>query len=227
MTILYPRSIRSYSCRETRLPAKLKQIFESSWPCYGIPLNANQLLNFEEIFGRHAPRVLEIGFGDGTSLLEMAITHPDKDYIGIEVFQRGIANLLKGILKHKLNNIRIIFKDAVEVLKNHIPDHSLQTVQIYFADPWPKTRHHKRRLIQEDFCQLLSKKLIKGGNIHCATDWEHYATHMMHVFSGNPLLRNIKGENHFIERPSFRPHTKYEKRAEKAGRKIFDLIFEV
>lgn len=222
----YPRQIRSYSCRETRLDFNQKQIYEAAWPQYGIPLSAGQRLNFDEIFARSAPRVLEIGFGDGASLLAMAKACPEKDFIAIEVYRRGIARLLAGIVKNSLTNIRVILKDAVEVVSEHIPDQSLQAVQIYFADPWPKTRHHKRRLIQADFISMLSQKLVSGGTIHCATDWQHYAQHMISVFSENKSLQNRAGTNIFLERPNFRPVTKYEKRAEKQGRAIFDLLFE-
>jgi tRNA (guanine-N7-)-methyltransferase len=189
-------------------------------------LRPNESLNFDTIFGRSAPRVLEIGFGDGASLLEMAKASPEKDFIAVEVFRRGIARLLMGIVQHSLHNIRVICQDAVEVVKQHIPDKSLHAVQIYFADPWPKTRHHKRRLVKEEFTQILTKKLVPGGRIHCATDWEHYAHQMMSVFSDNSELRNTASHSQFIERPTFRPFTKYEKRAEKVGRSIFDLIFE-
>jgi tRNA (guanine-N7-)-methyltransferase len=223
---LYPRQIRSYSCRETRLDMSQKQIFEREWPHYGLKLEPGQMLNFDEIFGRSAPRVLEIGFGDGASLLAMAKACPEKDFIGIEVYRRGIARLLAGILKESLTNIRIILKDAVEVLEHYIPDQSLKIVQIYFADPWPKTRHHKRRLIQTDLIELVSKKLTVDGIIHCATDWENYAQHMMAVLLDNKKFRNIADKNNFIERPNFRPLTKYEKRATREGRSIFDLMFE-
>lgn len=223
---LYPRRIRSFSCRETRLDLNQKRSFETAWPIYGIEPQPEQMLDLDAIFQRRAPRVIEIGFGDGASLLEMAKAFPERDFIGVEVYRRGIARLLGGIVKHSLNNIRIIFKDAVEVVKHHIPNEGLQGVQIYFADPWPKTRHHKRRLIQADFIQLLSEKLVKAGTIHCATDWENYAQHMMSVLSNNNTLQNKAGEHRFSERPTFRPFTKYEKRAKKVGREIFDLIFE-
>jgi len=226
LTILYPRQIRSYSCRETRLDLSQKQTFETEWPRYGITLHPGQMLNFDELFARSAPRVLEIGFGDGASLMAMAKACPEKDFIAVEVYRRGIARLLAGIVKNAITNIRIIYKDAVEVVSEHIPNQSLQAVQIYFADPWPKTRHHKRRLIQTDFIQLISEKLVLGGVIHCATDWENYAQHMISVLSENKALHNKAGPNIFLERPSFRPVTKYEKRAEKVGRSIFDLMFE-
>ncbi len=226
VTTLFPRQIRSFSCRETRLGFYLQHIFETAWPQYGISLSPDQTLNFDELFGRSASRTLEIGFGDGASLLSMAKNYPEKDFIAIEVFRKGIASLLAGIIKHSLNNIRIIFKDAVEVVNHHIPDNSLQTIQIFFAYPWPKTRHHKRRLIQTEFIQLLTQKLVVGGVIHCATDWEHYARHMISVLSENPKLRNNAGEKIFLERPDFRPKTKYEKRAEKESRSVFDLMFE-
>lgn len=222
------RQNRSYRCRETRLGLSQVRDLELEWPRYGISPVPGQILDFDKLFKRVAPRVLEIGFGDGTSLLEMAKAAPEKDFIGVEVYRKGIALVLAGIIKHNLSNIRVIQQDAVELISGHIADHSLQSLQIFFADPWPKTRHHKRRLIQADFIQTLTQKIVRGGSIHCATDWKPYAEHMLKVLSENPELQNQAKAlgRYFVERPDFRPLTKYEKRAIKEGRKIFDLIFE-
>lgn len=222
------RQNRSYRCRETRLALQQRRDLEMEWPRYGINLVPGQILDFDKIFNRSAPRVLEIGFGDGASLLEMAKASLDRDFIGVEVYRKGIATVLGGIIKQGLTNLRVIQQDAVELIFGHIADQSLQSVQIFFADPWPKTRHHKRRLIQADFIQTLTQTIVRGGTIHCATDWKPYAEHMLKVLSENPQLKNQAKAlgSHFIERPDFRPLTKYEKIAKKEGREIFDIIFE-
>ena len=223
MQALYPRRIRSYACREKRLTPFQTRLWEREWPQYGL---SSGPFDFDQIFERQAARILEIGFGDGHSLLEMAKASPEKDFIGIEVYSHGVASLLAGAAKAKLNNLRIVFKDAVEILTQSIPDGSLDCIQIFFADPWPKTRHHKRRLIQPAFVSLLSRKLKQGGILHLATDWEDYARHMMLVINQNNKFKNLAGDNAFIPRPSNRPLTKYERRAVEAGRGIVDLQFQ-
>ncbi len=170
--------------------------------------------------------ILEIGFGNGKSLLTSAKENPEKNFIGIETHQPGVASVLMGIEKHQIKNIKIFYADAVDVLQKNIPDHSFNVIQIFFPDPWPKRRHNKRRLIQPEFVHLLTQKLKQDGVLHLATDWEDYAMHMMTVLSNNESLINQAGKNQFAERSLQRPIvTKFEQRGLRAGRKIWELQF--
>lgn len=228
--VLYPRRVRSYTCRQKRLTPFQRVLWQQEWSRYGLSPSSLSFLgeapfNFDQIFGRVAPRVLEIGFGDGCSLLEMAKAAPDTDFIGIEVYSRGIASLLANASAVGLANLRIIFGDAVEILTQSFPVASLACIQIFFADPWPKTRHHKRRLIQPSFVSLLAEKLKVGGTLRLATDWADYAQQMMLVVSQNEGFSNLAGEGQFSPRLLDRPVTKYEKLALAAGRCIYDLCF--
>jgi tRNA (guanine-N7-)-methyltransferase len=218
------RKIRSFVRRESRFTSSQKKAFEQYWPKYGLTLENK--LNLNALFGRTADKIVEIGCGDGEALLEMAIASPDKDYIGIEVYRPGVSQLLSGIEKHQLQNVRIFCHDGTEVLENVIEDNSLDRVLLFFADPWPKVRHQKRRIIQSAFIQVVIKKLKIGGIIHLATDWENYAEHMMHVLTEEKALKNLAGVNEFSERPKNRPLTKYERRGNKLGHSTWDLIFE-
>lgn len=220
------RKIRSFVRREGRTTKTQKTALETLWPTYGLSVTGKAPLNFLETFQREAPVTLEIGFGDGLSLLQMAIDAPEKDFIGIEVYKTGVGNLLSAIEKSDVRNIRVFCADAVEVLEHKILDNSLDTVQIFFADPWPKSRHHKRRLIQSNFIELLVKKLKKGATLHLATDWMDYAYHMMSVISESKAFLNLAGEQAFSKRPSFRPMTKYEQRGLRLGHQTWDLIFK-
>ena len=183
-------------------------------------------LNLEDVFQRSAPCVLEIGFGNGTSLSEMAANNPEQDYIGIEVHRPGVGNLLLQIEKLALTNLRVINDDGVDVLNQMIADNSLDAVQLFFADPWHKKRHHKRRIVQKEFVQLLRKKLKLGGVFHMATDWEHYAEHMMKVMGESEGFENIAGKDQFLPRPESRPLTKFEQRGQRLGHGVWDLIFK-
>lgn len=173
--------------------------------------------------------ILEIGFGDGHSLWQMAQQHPDCHYIGVEVHAPGIASLMQNLLEHSITNVKIFNGDAVEFLKNQIADQSLSRVQIFFPDPWHKLKHHKRRLIQPEFVDLLKQKLRVGGVIHCATDWEGYAKHMMKVLSEAPGLQNSVGERQFADNSTnqLRPTTKFERRGLKLGHATWDLLFSL
>ncbi|HSX20678.1 MAG TPA: tRNA (guanosine(46)-N7)-methyltransferase TrmB, partial [Gammaproteobacteria bacterium] len=168
---------------------------------------------------------LEIGFGDGRALLANAKAHPHINFIGIEVYKAGIAKLLAGINAQQLSNIRIYCADAVEVLTNCIPAQSLQQIQLFFPDPWPKVRHHKRRIVRPEFVRLLAEKLQIGGSFHMATDWEEYAAHMLAVMEADPNWVNLAGVGQFISRPDTRPLTKYEQRGQRLGYKTWDLLF--
>ncbi len=183
------------------------------------------MLDFNAIFGRTAPIVLEIGFGDGAALAQIAEAEPEKDFIGIEVHRPGVGHLLRLIDKHGLTNLRIFCHDAVEVLDRQIPVGSLDRVQVYFPDPWPTKRHHKRRLIQPVFVHRLAERLRAGGLLHLATDWEDYARQMLDVLDGEKLLENTANDGGYTPRPAWRPKTKFERRGLRLGHDTWDLVF--
>lgn len=219
------RRIRSFVKREGRLTAGQERALNEFFPRYGLALQDTPL-NFDDTFQRKAPRILEIGFGNGTSLSEMAANNPGQDYIGIEVHRPGVGNLLLQIEKLELTNLRVINDDGVDVLKQMIADESLDAVYLFFADPWHKKRHHKRRIVQKEFVQLLRKKLKVGGLFHMATDWEHYAQHMMHVMNEAEGFENTAGKDQYLPRPEYRPLTKFEQRGQRLGHGVWDLIFK-
>ena len=219
------RRIRSFVRREGRLTKGQHRALEELFPRYGINLQQG-ILYLDALFGRQAFRVLEIGFGNGASLTEMATKHPENDYLGIEVHRPGVGNLLLQIEKLELNNIRVSNDDAVEVLEQQIPDASLDAVYLFFPDPWHKKKHHKRRIVQPAFAQLLRRKLKTGGIFHMATDWENYAEHMLAVMSAADGFENIAGEGNYIVRPEYRPLTKFEQRGQRLGHGVWDLIFK-
>ncbi len=219
------RPIRSFVRREGRITPSQQRALASLWPRYGLDTGAG-LFDFTEIFCRTAPRVLEIGFGDGVSLLQQAQTRPESDYLGVEVHRPGAGRLLHALEMAGLTNVRVVCDDAVAVLRQNIPGRSLDTVQLFFPDPWPKKRHHKRRIVQPDFVQLVRAKLRSGGRFHLATDWEDYAWHMMDLLSNAPGFRNVAGSGRFLPRPDTRPLTKFERRGQRLGHGVWDLIFE-
>lgn len=216
--------IRSYVLRTGRMTPGQRRAYTEGWQRWGIEYGASQL-DFDAMFGRSGPRVLEIGFGMGQSLAEMALANPDTNFIGIEVHRPGVGRLLHSIAEHGIGNIRVYCHDAVEILRNCIPDASLDTVQIFFPDPWHKKRHNKRRLIQPTFVAQLLGTLKPGGTLHLATDWEDYAQQMMAVLSGAEGLSNSCGEGEFFPRPEQRPLTKFELRGERLGHGVWDLVF--
>jgi tRNA (guanine-N7-)-methyltransferase len=220
------RRVQSFVRRDGRMTDGQKHALETLLPSLGLLLQ-DGIINLTDIFQRDAKCVLEIGFGSGYSLLEMAKACPEQNFIGIETHLPGIGTLLQGIAVLQLKNIRVYYADAVEVLGQCIPDQSLDVVQLFFPDPWPKRKHHKRRLIQETFVNLLIKKLKPGGTLHLATDWEHYAVHMMKVLSAIPALSNLAGERQYANRSTQRPIiTKFEERGRQSGRAIWELQFE-
>ena len=188
----------------------------------GIPY-APALLDFDRVFGRHAPRIFEIGFGMGETSAAIATAHPENDYLGVEVYTPGVGSLCKQVAEGGIGNVRIIQHDAVEVLRDMIPEASLAGIHIFFPDPWPKARHHKRRLIQPPFVELLASRLQAGGYLHCATDWENYAEQMLAVLSGETALENTT--DGFAPRPDYRPLTKFEQRGLRLGHGVRDVIF--
>ena len=199
------RSIRSFVRRQGRLTSAQQRALDSCWQRFGVTLSAPSMLDLEVLFGRSATRVLEIGFGDGESLVTMAHNHPESDFLGIEVYRPGIGRLLQQANALELNNLRVIGMDAVEVLISYIPAACLDRIQIFFPDPWPKKRHHKRRLIQADFVTLLGTKLKPGGCLHLATDWEHYAQHMLAVLQAQESFVNMGRYDGFAARSTVPP----------------------
>lgn len=218
------RTIRSYVKRAGRMTASQQKALEELWPQYGIDFE-HELLDLSEIFHRSAPCIMEIGFGNGETLAEQAREHPDNNYLGVEVHEPGIGHLFILLRRRGLRNVRVICRDAVEVLTHQIPDASLHGVNIYFPDPWPKKRHHKRRLVQAPFADLLAKKIRPGGKLHLATDWEPYAEQMLEVMEANAFFENASPDGGFSPRPPERPVTKFETRGEKMGHGVWDLIY--
>ncbi|MFW2372351.1 MAG: tRNA (guanosine(46)-N7)-methyltransferase TrmB [Gammaproteobacteria bacterium] len=219
------RTIRSFVKREGRLTTGQQKAIETQWPLYGIDYT-EQFLDLDQVFGRQSPRVLEIGFGNGDSLWQMAQANPELDYLGIEVHRPGVGHLLHLIESSAINNIRVSNHDAVEVLKNQIPDASLDRVQLFFPDPWHKKKHHKRRIVSDDFVAMIADKLKPGGIFHLATDWEHYAEQMLRVLGQCELFDNLSADNSFVEKPEQRPLTKFEQRGHRLGHGVWDLLFK-
>ncbi len=214
------RPIRSFVHRQKKLSKTQQQAFLT----LSHQKEVSQL-DFKTLFRREAFTVLEIGFGMGDSLLQQAMLYPENNYLGIEVHRPGIASLLTQIKRFKLNNIKVFYADATEILAHSFPKHSLDLIQIFFPDPWPKTRHHKRRLIQPKFIELLYEKLKLNGKLHLATDWENYAQHMLKTLENSSQWQNTNEKNQFIPRPLSRPLTKFEKRGQQLGHEIWDLVF--
>ncbi len=223
------RRIKSFVLRQGRMSPAQTRAFETLLPQYGIALNElgkNTPIPFEKAFDRTAPTVLEIGFGMGETTAAIAQSMPETNFLGIEVHQPGVGALLKLIESNQLSNVRVIRHDAVEVIKQHLADSSLDGCHIFFPDPWHKKRHNKRRLIQRGFLDLLIPKLKHGGYIHFATDWEDYAHWALAEFSAHPNLSNTSGNAHgFADRPHYRPITKFEKRGQRLGHGVWDLVF--
>lgn len=219
------RQVRSFVRRQGRLTKGQERALEQFWPIYGIEYSA-QSIDFEKIFGRSAPVVLEVGFGNGESLVAMAQSMPEKDFIGIEVHRPGVGNILIQIEETGITNLRVMCHDAVEVLEQQIPDVSLAQFQLFFPDPWHKKRHHKRRIVQPKFLDLLARKLTQGGIIHMATDWEDYAIHMMGTLSAHPQFSNTLPGDDYAPRPDYRPVTRFEQRGHRLGHGVWDLIFK-
>lgn len=219
------RSIRSFVLRTGRMTEGQQKALDQHWPEKGLDL-VDGMIDPVQVFAREAEIVLEIGFGMGLSLVAMAAAAPEKNFIGVEVHRPGVGKLLQEMALQDVSNIRVYCDDAVEVLARCIADDSLDRIQIYFPDPWHKKKHNKRRLIQAEFVQKLRAKLKPDGVIHLATDWEHYAEQMMEVMSAAEGFCNQQGSGEFAPRPDYRPITKFEKRGERLGHGVWDLLFE-
>ncbi len=227
---LRQRHIRSFAMRRGHMTQAQKQALEAVLPQVAVPYHPARL-DLDAAFGRHAPVVLEIGFGMGDATARIAQARPDINFLGVEVFAAGVGALCKRIDEMHLANLRIVQHDAVEVVRDMLVPDSLAGIHVYFPDPWPKARHHKRRLIQPPFVHLLASRLAPGAYLHCATDWQHYAEQMREVLSAEPQLRNLHAttaegwapapSNPLVERPT----TKFHARGERLGHGVWDLVF--
>lgn len=226
MTTTPPRlttqSIRSFVLRQGRMSPAQHHAYDTLMPRYGIAFS-EAALDYSAAFGRSAPVILEIGCGMGETTARIAAALPEKNFLGVEVHSPGVGALLKLIEQQQLANLRVIRHDAVEVVEHMIAPQSLAGVHLFFPDPWPKARHHKRRIVQPAFVKLLASRLAPGGYLHFATDWEPYAESMLEVLSCEPLLTN--GSDNFAPRPAHRPVTKFETRGLKLGHGVRDLLF--
>ena len=223
---LHRRGIKSYVLRAGRMTQAQTRGLEEVWPHLGLSL-ADGRQDLDTLFGRQAPRVVEIGFGMGASLIKQAESHPDTDFIGIEVHPPGVGKLLDEADKRDLNNIRIYREDALAVLEQCLPQASIDTLQLFFPDPWPKKKHHKRRIVQPAFVELIRSRLKLGGTLHMATDWQAYAEWMAEVMEAAPGYANTATPEAtpYVPRPAFRPLTKFEARGERLGHGVWDLMY--
>ncbi|ODC04709.1 tRNA (guanosine(46)-N7)-methyltransferase TrmB [Terasakiispira papahanaumokuakeensis] len=221
---IHDKRIRSYVLRQGRMTAAQQRGIDNFWPQFGLSL-AQGPMDQQQVFGREAPLVVEIGFGMGASLLAQAMAMPDHDFIGIEVHQPGVGKLLQEVGDHGLTNVRVYQDDAVEVLNQCIPAGTVELLQLFFPDPWTKKKHHKRRIVQPPFVQTIRQSLKIGGRFHMATDWGGYAEHMRDVMDAAEGFTNTAEQGDYVPRPESRPLTKFEQRGEKLGHDVWDLIY--
>ncbi|MCG6867584.1 MAG: tRNA (guanosine(46)-N7)-methyltransferase TrmB [Gammaproteobacteria bacterium] len=219
-----PRTVQSFVRREGRLTRGQSRALQDLWPDYGIEPGDN-VLNPAAVFGREAPVTLEIGFGNGESLAQLAATHSERNFLGVEVHRPGLGRLLRRIEALGLANVRLVCGDAVELLEQNLPPASLNAVLLWYPDPWPKKRHHKRRIVQPRFVRQIHRALRDGGIFHMATDWQDYARHMMAVMEEVPGFANRAGPRRFSSRPGDRPVTKFECRGNRLGHVTRDLVY--
>jgi len=210
--------------RGGRITEAQQRALATLWPKYGIELQPGPL-DLDTIYGRSAPVTLEIGFGNGDNLAALAAAHPERNYLGVEVHRPGVGRLLLAVEQHQLLNVRVICHDAVEVLTEQIASRALDEVLIFFPDPWPKKRHHKRRLVQAHFVELVAERMHPGGVLRFATDWQPYAQDALAVLSASRQLANLAPDRAFIQRPAERSPTRFEKRGERLGHAVWDLAF--
>ena len=221
MALEHPRQVRSFVKRTGRMTKSQSRALDELWPAFGVDFAAAEL-SFETLFGRDAPVVLEIGFGNGETLVEQAANDPDRNYLGVEVHDPGIGHCLLLIQECRIDNVRLIAHDAVDVLEQQIPRASLARINLYFPDPWPKKRHHKRRLLQPEFLELAAEKLGDGGELCLATDWANYAEHIDEVIAADERFTLDERSAHAGDRPIDRPTTKFERRGLGKGHAIWD-----
>ena len=218
------RSVRSFVKRGGRTTVAQSRALTDLWPSYGVDAGAGAL-DLDAIYGRAAPRVLEIGFGDGESLVSRAAATPEADFLGVEVHPPGVGHCLLLAAEAALCNLRVVSQDAVEVLTLRLAPASLTEVLIWFPDPWPKKRHHKRRIVQPDFATLVATRLVPGGRLRFATDWQPYAEHALEVLNAHAAFRNLAADGGYVARPVERPLTKFERRGLRLGHSVYDLDF--
>mgnify|MGYP006093968607 CR=1 FL=1 len=219
------KSIRSYVVRAGRMTDGQRNAFENSWSTYGLKL-ADGAIDTDTVFGRSGPKVLEIGFGMGDSLLQMAVAEPSTDFIGIEVHPPGVGTIMNIAQSEGISNLRVYLADANDVLEECFPPQSIDRLQLYFPDPWHKKKHNKRRIVQPQFVQLVRERLRPSGVLHMATDWQHYAEQMLETLDEAEGFENIAGIGQYSARPDYRPMTKFEKRGERLGHGVWDLIYK-
>ena len=219
------RPIKSYVLRAGRMTGAQSRAMQELWPRYGLP-GQGAPLDFAAVFARHAPVTLEIGFGNGDNLAALAGAHPERDFIGVEVHPPGVGHLLLKAEAAKLSNLRVIRHDAIEVLRERIAPAALDSILVLFPDPWHKTRHHKRRLVNADFAELAASRLVQGGTLQLATDWEPYAGWMLEVLNASAALVNRAADGRFVPRGPDRIRTRFEARGERLGHVVHDLCYE-
>ena len=220
----HPHSIRSFVIRAGRITPAQQRALDELWPRFGVEFSPAPL-DARALFGRAAPLTVEIGFGNGDNLLELAAAHPHRDFLGIEVHRSGVGRVLLGLESRQLTNVRLICHDAVEVLGEQIPPQAVHEILILFPDPWPKKRHHKRRLLQAPFATLAASRLAPGGVLRLATDWQPYAQEMLETLTRIPQLANLASDGGFVPRPAERERTRFERRGELLGHEVWDLAF--
>ncbi len=220
----HPRGVRSFVLRAGRMTDGQQRALDTLWPRFGLEYTA-AACDLDVLFGRAAPRVVEIGFGNGANLIQMATQRPETDFLGIEVHRPGVGRVLMEIERLGLRNVRVSNHDAVEVIGEQVPPGCLDEVLVLFPDPWHKKRHHKRRLLNAEFVALLASRLKSGGLLRAATDWEPYAVAMLEVLTGCALLENTAAEGRYVPRPTSREPTRFESRGERLGHGVRDLAF--
>ncbi|REL34711.1 tRNA (guanosine(46)-N7)-methyltransferase TrmB [Thalassotalea euphylliae] len=221
----YIRTVRSFVKREGRLTKGQAHALDNHWQDMGLD-HQDGMLDYAQIFGNDNPVVLEIGFGMGKSLVEMAKNAPELNYIGVEVHRPGVGACIGLAVEQEANNLKVYEHDAIEILADCIPDNSLTTVQLFFPDPWHKKKHHKRRIVKPEFVETIRQKLKVGGVFHMATDWENYAECMLEDMQSAPGYENLSATNDYVPRPDNRPLTKFENRGQRLGHGVWDIQFK-
>ena len=218
------RRVRSFVLRGGRLTQGQKRALDQLWPRYGIE-SMPEKLDFFQLFGNQNPVIIDIGFGNGESTWQMAKVHPAENLLAVEVHLPGVGHLLLKLEEHHLENVRVACADAVELLQSRVADGVLSGARLYFPDPWPKKRHHKRRIVQAEFVKLLERKIKPGGLLHLASDWMPYAEHMLQVMEASTVFENCAPSGGFYPRPDWRVQTKYEARGQRLEHRVHDLMY--